>query len=123
MLLLSTLLCSCQVQTGKDPAQTDPVTDPVTEPPVTEPELPYPSEEAADVFEYILNRYEYLEFGDGTTAGETSQKAILATINQNCKNWMNAVDRNCTTDPFGKNLKFTSANMSAIHTYILHDKS
>ena len=194
VMLLSMLLCSCQVQPGKEPVQTDPidtpvqtdpVTDPVTEPPVTEPpvteppvteppvteppvteppvteppvteppvteppvteppvteppvteppvteppvteppvtepELPYPSEEAADVFEYILNRYEYLEFGDGTTAGETSQKAILATINQNCKNWMNAVDRNCTTDPFGKNLKFTSANMSAIYTYILH---
>ena len=106
------------------PVTEPPVTEPpVTEPPVTEPpvtEPPYPNEEVADVFEYIVERYAYLEFGNGKTADKKYQKAIIGTINTNCKNWMNAVDRNSTTDPFGKNLNFTSANMSAIYTNILH---
>ena len=75
--------------------------------------------EAADVFEYIVNRYAYLEFSDGKYADQKYQAAILKKIDNNCKSWMTKVNRSCTTDPFGQNYAFTSANMSTIYKNIV----
>ncbi len=101
------------------PVTEPPVTDPsVTEPPVTEP--PYPSEEVADVFEYILNRYAYLEFGNGDNLTEKRHRTLLNSINSECKTWWSLVDRACTTDPFGQNLPFTSGNMTNLYHYIFY---
>ena len=111
-----------------EPPVTDPVTEPlVTEPPATEPpateppvtEPPYPNEEDADVFDYILNRYSYLEFGNGDNLTEKRHRTLLNSINSECKNWWALVDRSCTTDPFGRNLPYSSANMTSLYGYIL----
>lgn len=70
------------------------------------------------MFEYILDRYAYLEFGDGRYSDQANQAKILKTINSDCKTWMDLVDRDCETDPFGKKYSFTSANMSTIYKNI-----
>ena len=106
------------------PVTEPPVTEPpVTEPPVTEPpvtEPPYPNEEDADVFDYILNRYSYLEFGNGDNLTEKRHRTLLNSINSECKSWWSLVDRDCTTDPFGQNLPFSSANMTNLYQYIFY---
>lgn len=95
-----------------EPAETEPTE---TETPVTDQD----KEPIEDVFEYILSRYAYLEFGNGKYADQAYQSEILKKINTDCKTWMDLVDRDCTTDPFGKNYAFTSANMSGIYKNIL----
>ena len=103
------------------PATEPPATEPpATEPPATEPPVTEPPEEVIeDVFEYILDRYAYLEFGDGRYSDQKNQAKILKNINNDCKTWMDRVDRDCTTDPFGMKYAFTSANMSTIYKNIL----
>ena len=71
------------------------------------------------MFEYIVGRYAYLEFGNGKYSDQEYQSQILKKIDNDCKTWMDRVDRDCKTDPFGRKYAFTSANMSTIYKNIL----
>ena len=72
------------------------------------------------MFDYILNRYSYLEFGNGDNLTEKRHRTLLNSINSECKSWWSLVDRDCTTDPFGQNLPFSSANMTNLYQYIFY---
>ena len=83
-------------------------------------EVPKQYEGAKDVYEYILNRFAYIEFGNGSNLEEEDHKVLMRYINNDCKTWWDRVDRECTTDPFGQNMEFTSANMTAMYRYIFY---
>ena len=59
-------------------------------------EAPRQYEDAKDVYEYILNRYAYLEFGNGDNLTEKNHQVILKATNSDCKTWWERVDRSCT---------------------------
>ena len=78
-------------------------------------------EDAEDVFDYILQQYEYLEFG-GYREGDSLHESIINGINSACREWWNRVERDeNANNPFGYNSKFypiTGANMTSQYASI-----
>ncbi len=75
-------------------------------------------EDAEDVFDYILQQYEYLEFG-GYRKGDSLHESIINGINSSCKTWWDRVSGDETANnPFGFNstrYPITGANMTSLY--------
>ena len=79
-------------------------------------EAPKVYEGATDVYDYILQQYEALEFG-GYSADSAVLRSMMKTINDECKTWWGRINRT-KKNPFGLNYPINGTYMIEMYEHI-----